>query len=68
MRESLAKKRQEVKKQLAAKKSKKLEQKKYNKTSKERKYNNQDSKVESVSTNNHKSKLGLNIKIGNKNE
>ena len=66
--ESLAKKRQEVKKQLAAKKSKKLEQKKYNKTSKERKYNNQDSKVESVSTNNHKSKLGLNIKIGNKNE
>jgi sRNA-binding protein len=66
--ESLAKKRQEIKKQLAAKKSKKLEQKKYNKTSKERKYNNQDSKVESVSTNNHKSKLGLNIKIGNKNE
>ena len=66
--ESLAKKRQEIKKQLAAKKSKKLEQKKYNKTSKERKYNNQDSKVESVSTNNHNSKLGLNIKIGNKNE
>ena len=66
--ESLAKKRQEIKKQLAAKKSKKLEQKKYNKTSKENKSNNQDSKAESVSTNNHKSKLGLNIKIGNKNE
>ena len=66
--ESLAKKRQEIKKQLAAKKSKKLEQKKYNKTSKESKSNNQDSKPESVSTNNHKSKLGLNIKIGNKNE
>ena len=66
--ESLAKKRQEVKKQLAAKKSKKLEQKKYNKTSKESKSNNQDSKPESVNTNNHKSKLGLNIKIGNKNE
>ena len=66
--ESLAKKRQEIKKQLAAKKSKKLEQKKYNKTSKESKSNNQDSKAESVSTNNHKSKLGLNIKIGNKNE
>lgn len=66
--ESLAKKRQEIKKQLAAKKSKKLEQKKYNKTSKESKSNNQDSKPESVNTNNHKSKLGLNIKIGNKNE
>jgi sRNA-binding protein len=66
--ESLAKKRQEIKKQLAAKKSKKLEQKKYNKTRKESTSNNQDSKAESVNTNNNKSKLGLNIKIGNKNE
>ena len=66
--ESLAKKQDEIKKQIALKKHKKLEQKKYNKTSKESKSNNQDSKPESVNTNNHKSKLGLNIKIGNKNE
>jgi len=66
--ESLAKKRQEIKKQLAAKKSKKLEQKKHNKTRKESTSNNQNSKAESVNTNNHNSKLGLNIKIGNKNE
>ena len=66
--ESLAKKQDEIKKQIALKKHKKLEQKKYNKTSKESKSNNQDSKPESVSANNHKSKLGLNIKIGNKNE
>ena len=68
MSSHLQKKRQEIKKQLDAKKSKKLEQKKYNKTSKENKSNNQDSKPELVNTNNHKSKLGLNIKIGNKNE
>ena len=66
--ESLAKKRQEIKKQLAAKKSKKLEQKKYTKISKESKSNTQDNKPESVNTNNHKSKIGLNIKISSKNE
>jgi len=66
--ESLAKKQEEIKKQIALKKNKKLEQKKYNKANKESKSNNQDNKLESVNANNQKSKLGLNIKVENKNE
>ena len=66
--ESLAKRQDEIKKQIALKKNKKLEQKKYTKISKESKSNTQDNKPESVNTNNHKSKIGLNIKISSKNE
>ncbi len=71
--ESLAKTQEEIKNQIALRKSKKLEQKKYYKHNKESKPNNQDNKLElvdanAVNTNDDKPKLGINFKVENKNE
>ncbi len=71
--ESLAKTQEEIKKQIALRKSKKLEQKKHYKPNKGSKPNNKDNKLElldahSVNTNGDKPKLGINFKVENKNE
>ena len=71
--ESLAKTQEEIKKQIALRKSKKLEQKKHYKPNKESKPSNQDNKLElvdanAVSTKGDKAKLGINFKVENKNE
>ena len=71
--ESLAKTQEEIKNQIALRKSKKLEQKKHYKPHKESKPNNQDNKLElvdvnAVNVNGDKAKLGINFKVENKNE
>ncbi len=71
--ESLAKTQEEIKNQIALRKSKKLEQKKHYKPNKENKPNNQDNKLElvdsnSVDANGDKPKLGIIFKVENKNE
>ena len=71
--ESLAKTQEEIKNQIALRKSKKLEQKKHYKPNKESKPNNKDNKLElvdanAVNTNNDKPRLGINFKVENKNE
>ena len=71
--ESLAKSQEEIKNQIALRKSKKLEQKKHYKPHKESKPNNQDNKLElvdvnAVNVNVDKAKLGINFKVENKNE
>ena len=71
--ESLTKTQEEIKNQIALRKSKKLEQKKHYKPNKESKLSNQDNKLEfvdanAVNTNDDKLKLGINFKVENKNE
>ena len=73
--ESLAKTQEEIKNQIALRKSKKLEQKKYYKSNKESKPSNQDNKLELVdahsmnsNSNSDKPKLGINFEVENKNE
>ena len=64
--ESFAKTQEEIKKQIAVKKSKKLEQKKHNDPN--NKPNNQDNKLELVDANGNKPKLSINFKVENNNE
>jgi sRNA-binding protein len=71
--ESLAKTQEEIKNQIALRKSKKLEQKKHYKPNKGNKPNNKDNKLElvdanAVNTNGDKPKLSINFKAKNKNE
>jgi sRNA-binding protein len=65
--ESLAKKQDEIKKQIVLKKIKKPEKNKYNGANKGVKAKSDNGKVEPENTNNNKQKLELNIKVGNKN-
>jgi len=71
--ESLAKTQEEIKNQIALRKSKKLEQKKHYKPNKESKPNNKDNKLglldaHSVNTNDNKPKISINLEVKNKNE
>jgi len=63
----LAKKKEEIKQQFALKKKKKSVKKKFDDANKEGKPKNSSEKLEAESTNSKKPKLGLNIKVGNKN-
>ena len=63
----LAKKKEEIKHQFALKKKKKSVKKKFDDANKEGKPKNSSEKLEAESTNSKKPKLGLNIKVGNKN-
>jgi sRNA-binding protein len=71
--QSLAKTQEEIRNQIALKKSKKLEQKKHYKPNEESKPSNQNNKLElvdvnAVNVNGDKPKLGINFKVENKNE
>jgi len=63
----LAKKKEEIKQQFALKKKKKSEKKKFDGANKEGEPKNSSKKLEAENTNSKKPKLGLNIKVGNKN-